>query len=98
MKKLVKPACLLLYFLSILVFFFVGASGAGFLGLAEGQGLAGGAIIFMYGVFTAVLAFISALILSYNASIPNIIKANKILGIVLLFFGAFLTYRILTNN
>lgn len=98
MNKLIKPACLLLYLLSILVFFFVGASGAGILGLAEGQGLAGGAIIFMYGVFVAALALISALIFGHNATIPNIIKVNKILGIVLLLFVAFFTYRIMTQT
>lgn len=46
MNKLLKAASFLLYLLSVFVFFFAGMAYAGVSG--AGQGLAGGAVVFMH--------------------------------------------------
>ena len=58
MKKLFKPASLLLYFLTILSFFLAGFLYAALTGAGKGQGLAGGAIVLGYGVLSAGVAFV----------------------------------------
>ena len=93
MKKLFKPASLLLYMLSLSVFFLMGASYAGISGAAEGQGLAGGAIVFGYGVVFGALSFVAAIFMAYYAKKKTVIIANRVLAIVLaLALGVFI-YR-----
>jgi prolipoprotein diacylglyceryltransferase len=98
MNKLFKPASLLMYLLIILVFFMAGMTIAGVTGVAEGQGPAGGAIVFMYGVFTSIISFIISLFVAYKAKINTIKKINKIFGILLLVAGSLFAYRIITLN
>ena len=94
MKKLILPRSLLLYLLSILVFFVVGATVSAFAGAAEGQGLAGGAIIFMYGLMTAFAALIVAMIAVYHLSRETIIRCNQVMGILLLIAVIFMVIRV----
>ncbi|NBC64057.1 MAG: hypothetical protein GVY07_00160 [Bacteroidetes bacterium] len=85
MKKLIKPASLLLYLLMILVFFFVGVYYAVITGAAEGQGLAAGAIVVGYGVFTGFLALLVSFFIAYYASAKVVVRFNQVLAIILLF-------------
>jgi hypothetical protein len=98
MKKLLKPASLLMYVLVILVFFMAGMTITGISGVAKGQGLAGGAIVFFYGVVTAIIAFILSLFVAYKMQIGTIIKINKILGIIFIFAACLFTYRVIKIN
>jgi len=98
MKNLFKPASLLLYFLVILLFFLGGMAIAGVTDAAKGQGLAGGAIVFMYGVIMAIIAFIISLFVTYNANFKTIIRINKILGILLLLAICLVVFRVLSIN
>ncbi len=98
MNKLLKPACLLMYLLVILVFFIAGMTFAGVFGVAEGKGLAGGAIVFFYGVTTAIIAFILALFVAHNAKLGTIIKINKIFGILFFLAACLFVYRVIIIN
>lgn len=96
MKKFFKPASLLFYFLMILVFFFAGVYYAGITGAAEGQGLAGGAIVLGYGVISAFIALFISFVIVYYVSLDRVIRMNQVLGIVFLIFTAITAYRIFT--
>ncbi len=98
MKNLFKPACLLMYVLIILVFFMAGMTLAGVSGAAKGQGLAGGAIVFFYGVITAIIAFILSLFVAYKAKVSTVIKINKIFGMLFLIAACLFVYRVITIN
>lgn len=93
MSKLFKPQCLLLYLLVIVVFFFVGIVFAGITGAAKGQGLAGGAIILFYGLISAFLALVLSMIFTSKAELSQVVRANKILGLLSLFFIGFFTVK-----
>ena len=69
--------------LTIAVFFFTGMAYAGISGAGTGQGLAGGAVVFMYGVYSAVLFLIVAVIFCYYADIKRIRFANRIMAVLL---------------
>ncbi len=97
MKKLIKPACLLLYLLSLLVFFLLGASAAGLAGAAEGQGLAGAAIVIGYGIMAGLAALVAALFVAYYATRRAILLANRVLGVVFLVLVVVFTYRYYTR-
>lgn len=98
MKKLFKPASLLFYFFMIVVFFFAGVYYAGITGAAEGQGLAGGAIVLGYGVITAFVALLVSFIIAYHAPREIIVKVNQVLGVIFLIFIAITAYRIITRE
>lgn len=98
MKKLFKPACLLFYLLMILVFFFVGVYFAVITGAAEGQGLAAGAIVIGYGVFTAFAALFVSFFIAYSASPEAIVRLNQGLAITLLVFISITAYRVMTRE
>ena len=76
MKKYFKLSSLFLYLISFVTFFLVGASVAGVLGLAEGQGLAGGAIILGYGLFGSVTAVVIAIFMVNLCSNKVIVWTN----------------------
>lgn len=97
MKKLVKPYSLLLYFLAIVTFFFIGVSIAGFTGAGKNQGLAGGAIVFGYGVIASFFALVSALLFSIKLERNIIIIINKVLAIILLLFLSYFTWNYYSN-
>lgn len=82
MKKYFKLSSLFLYLISFVSFFFVGASVAGVLGLAEGQGLAGGAIILGYGLLGSVTAVVIAIFMVNLCSSKVIVWTNVALTCV----------------
>ncbi|HNS12486.1 MAG TPA: hypothetical protein PKM97_07695 [Bacteroidia bacterium] len=98
MKKFFKPACLLLYLLTIVVFFFVGASFVGITGMAKNQGLAGGAIVFFYAVNFSFFALIASILMVHRFSHAVIIKANKLLSILLIVLIVVFTYLFLQRK
>lgn len=88
MKNLFRPACLLLYFLTLVAFFFGGMTMAALTGAAKNQGLAGGAIVLFYGVIAAGLAFVFALILCYSISDKAVKIINwSMLGLIIVVAG-----------
>ncbi|HMQ67812.1 MAG TPA: hypothetical protein PKA90_02710 [Ignavibacteria bacterium] len=98
MKQLLQPPSLIMYLLAILVFDILGMSFAAITGAAKGQGLAGGAIVFMYGVYAAIAALMTALIFCYKADPARIKKANRILAIALVVLLVAITFRIFLMN
>src|SRR5690606_9106388 len=80
MKKYFIPSSLFLYLISFITFFFVGASTAGFFGLADGQGLAGGAIILGYGLLGSIIALIISIFVVYACSHKLILWANVVMA------------------
>jgi len=93
MKKLIKPASLILYILAFIFFFFAGMLYVSWSGAAEGQGLAGGAIVFMNGLLFGFLALVASLFLAYYADRKIIIRANQILLVMSLLLGLFLMMK-----
>jgi len=82
----------------ILVFFFAGVYYAVLTGAAEGQGLAAGAIVIGYGVFTAFTAFFFSFIITYHSSLEWITRLNQILAIILLLFISITAYRVISRE
>ncbi len=98
MKQLFRPTSLLFYLLVIIVFFFLGAFFAGITDAGKGQGLAGGAIVFWYGLNFAFFALILALIFAYNSATKFIARMNKILGILFLIVLIVFVYLFLSKK
>ena len=98
MKKLVKAYSLLFYLLVIILSFILGVIYASKAGLADNQGLAGGAIVLGYGVITAFIAFLVSLIVAYRLPGKSIVKINKLLGIVFLVVACYLSWRFYTRS
>ncbi len=93
MKKLIKPASLLLYFLTTLIFFLAGVLYASKAGVGKGQGLGGVADVFEYGFMFAFFAFFASLIIVYFAKREVIVKTNYLLGIGMAAVFLFFTLR-----
>lgn len=75
--------------LSFVAFFFMGGYISKLLGAAEGQGLASGAIVFMYGLVAGLVGIVAAVIVLRHASASLVTKLNvglSLLALVLLFF------------
>lgn len=89
MKKFVKPYAIVLYLFSFMVFFMAGMLYTGITGAAEGQGLAGGAIVFMNGLSFAVAAFIVA-VFAVNYAAPGSVRITNI--ILLVVFAGLIFY------
>ena len=98
MKRFFKPACLLLYLLTIIVFFFIGASFVGITGLAKNQGLAGGAIVFFYAINFSFFALIASILVVSRFPPSVIVKVNKILSISLIILIVIFTYLFLQRK
>lgn len=98
MKKMINRASLLLYFQTILVFFFVGITYAGLTSAAKGQGLAGGAIILGYGVLFACVAFIASILVAYYVRDRIVVIINRIMAIMLIIAIGILTYRFMNRE
>ncbi|MCF8365516.1 MAG: hypothetical protein K9H16_07035 [Bacteroidales bacterium] len=98
MKKFFKPASLLFYMLAVLVFLLAGMTYAGISGAADGQGLAGGAILIFYGIVFALGALIASLFVVFYFSKTVIVTANRILLIILLIAIGIISYRILVKE
>ena len=97
MKKLFKPAFLLFYFLSFFSFLFFGAWLASVSGAADGQGLAGGAIVLFYGVIAAVVALVLSVVFAHRIGVRIIKILNVVLLILLLSTAAWVRYRYKTR-
>lgn len=82
MNKLTGKASLLLYLLAVLVFFIIGGLFVKFSGAAEGQGLASGAIVFVYCIIFALAALAASIFLVHYSSAKSIVVANRILLII----------------
>ncbi|MDN3205597.1 hypothetical protein [Algoriphagus sediminis] len=93
MRKVFKPAPILFCFLSLVVFFFVGIYLAVLTGAGDGQMLAAGAIVLMWGVISAGIALVLSLFFAFNLPHRIIVKANWILLGLLLVFYAITHYR-----
>ncbi len=91
--QVLKPYSLLLYLLSFIAFFFVGASIAGLIGAAKNQGLAGGAIVFGYAVVAAFIALIVAIVIASKVNRKLIINLNKILAILIVVLFSYFTIK-----
>ena len=93
MKKFVKPASLLLYSLSIVVFFLTGMFYAGITNAAEGQGLAGGAIVVGYGFLFSLIALVVAFFVAYYATHQTVVITNRILLLLFVILVAYIFFR-----
>ena len=93
MSQLTKPAAFLLYFLSLVVFLLAGFTFAAVTNVAEGQGLAGGAIVFNYGVLFAIIGLIGALFFVFYVKHEKIIIANRMLAVILAIAICILVYK-----
>lgn len=98
MKNLLKPYNLLLYLLAILTFFFLGIAYAILTHAAENQGLAGGAIVLGYGVISSFFGLFMALFVASKSSKNNILRINKILGIIVIGLLSFSSWRYYTKT
>lgn len=94
MKKLFRPAALLFYLLVIPPCFMLGLGYVFISGSADGQGLAGGAIVFMTGLFFALIGFVLAIFFARKMEVPRLIRVNKVLGVIVLICAGLLAYRI----
>ncbi len=98
MQNFVRPASILLYFLAILVFFLAGMSFAAFTGVAEDEGLTGGATLLWHGLIFGMVAFVIALFVVLKATHRMVVAVNRILAVVLLIGIAILTFRFFSIN
>lgn len=85
----VKPYSFLMYILAIIAFFFLGLMYAGMIDAGKGQMLAGGAIVFGYGVLGAFIGLILSLILAFKSSRSVILKLNIVLALVIIALFAY---------
>jgi hypothetical protein len=90
MKKLFKPACIGFYLLMLVTFFVLGLYYAGMIDAGKNQGLAGGAIVFGWGVLFGGIAFIASFFIAYYAPVQTLVKVNWML---LVFFIAICGYK-----
>lgn len=93
MKKKFRPASLLFNFLTLLVFFILGLLYAGLIDAGKNQGLAGGAIVFWWGVLFAGVAFIISFFVTHKVKHKKIVIGNWILFLVLLTGYGIFHYR-----
>ena len=87
---------LLFYILTFLSFSLIGMITSKFLGMADGQGLAGGAIILGHGIITRIIAFIISIFISTKFHSRTIKRINKIYLFILSIFILVGLFRILT--
>lgn len=90
---MVKPYSFLMYVLAIIAFFFLGLVYAGIVEAGKGQMLAGGAIVFGYGVIGAFIGLCVALFLAYNLKRAFIIKINGVLALIIVASFAYFTIK-----
>ncbi|RKE98318.1 hypothetical protein [Ichthyenterobacterium magnum] len=79
----IKLYSLLMYFLAIIAFFFLGLVYAGITEAGKGQMLAGGAIVFGYAVIGAFIGLCLSLIIAFIAKRSTIIKLNVVLTLII---------------
>jgi len=98
MKKLLKPASLLFYFLMVIVFFFIGLYLAKLVGAGKGQMLAGGATVLFYGLVSSGIAFTLALFVAHGVNHNTLIKFNKVLGVLFFLIVSITAYKVITRE
>lgn len=87
-----------MYIMVIPVFFVLGMVGAAWMGVAEGQGLAGGAIVLFYGFIGAFVGLILMVIVALKVKQLSVIKKINILMLILFLIAAgWVAYRVVTN-
>ncbi|WOD43852.1 hypothetical protein [Hwangdonia lutea] len=91
--NMIKPFSFLMYFLALIAFFFLGLIYAGITEAGKGQMLAGGAIVFGYGVIAAFIGLCIALILGYSLKRHFIIKINVLLTLIIAASFAYFTIK-----
>ena len=79
----VKPYSFLMYFLAIIAFFFLGIVYASIIEAGKGQMLAGGAIVFGYGVIGAFIGLCLSIFTAIKAKRHSIIKINGLLTLII---------------
>ena len=87
-----------MYFLSASLFFFIGLITAGLLGVAKNQGLAGGAIVLMYGIISGGVAVLISFFIAASTDYKTKIKINKVLAILLVPIIIFIAIRIVNTQ
>ena len=98
MKKLIKPASLLFYFLMVIVFFIIGLFLAKLVGAGKNQMLAGGAIVLFYGLVSAGITFFLALFIAYGVKHNLLVKFNKVLGVLFFLLVCITAYKVITRE
>jgi hypothetical protein len=98
MKKLFKPAGILLNLLSLAVFFIIGMYFAGLIEAGKNQGLAGGAIVLGWGILFAGAAFILSFFVSFHVAHKKIVRINWILFVLLLIGYGITHYRFIQRD
>ncbi len=98
MKKLFNPASFLLYVLSFIVFFFIGATFASISGAAKNQGLASGAIAVGYALMFSMVAVAVALFIAWKMERKIIARINWVLTVLLTALIAYTYYNVQKRN
>jgi len=96
-NRLLKLYSFLLYLLALATSFFVGITFAKIVEAGKDQGLAGGAIVFGYGVIASVIGLIISLFVAHKINRKTIIRLNIILALCLAGFYAYYQIRYLNR-
>jgi hypothetical protein len=88
----------MLHLLVMIVFFVVGMLLAGIFGAARGQGLASGAIVFVYGAIASLIGLIASMTFCYYADFKKKKSAIRIFATLTFLCLLALTIRVLTMN
>lgn len=91
-------ARLLFVFFSVVVAFALGILLAVITGAGEGQMLAGGAIVFFYGLVGAGMGLLLSIFLATQLDSRHVIRYNKVLGVFFFLFTCFVAYRWFTRE
>ncbi len=100
MKNVFKPASLILYFLAFVVFTIGGMVFAARTGAAEGQGLAGGAIVLFNGLIGGLIGLFLSFFLARSENRSLVIRVNRVLFamLVLIWVFFFIRGKYITND
>lgn len=98
MKNLFSPASLLLYLLSFIVFFLLGATFVNISGVAKNQGLASGAIVVGYALMFSIAAVAVALFTAWKMERKIIARINWVLTVLLIALVAYTYFNVQRRN
>ena len=91
-----KPRNILFVLLATVVFLIIGMAFAGVTGAGKSQGLAGGAIVFGYGVAAGLIALGASVVSVRFLAERVVVTINKILALLLVLAVAVIVYRVQT--
>lgn len=94
MKKLLKPACIVFYLLTLFTFFLIGLFFAKFIGAGKSQGLAGGAVVMGWGTIFGGSALVLSIIIAYYVQLKTLVKLNFVLFAILLALMGYIFFMI----